>query len=241
MLFYSDEEYSQYLQDASWTREDTDLLFRLCKEYDLRFIIIHDRFQDQSPSAQFRRTEVRLLQDPESSVYGRVEQQQKKEEEEEEGEEAGQRARGSRRRRRRGSDDGMMVDDAPEEEEEEQNSSQAVSSSSSSSSSALLENTAAERGVLEARPIQVGQVLPAISSAALSYKSIEDLKQRFYSIQRILLTLRNGNDNSESSPSSLLVFFFFFFISYLEFSLSLPSLSTECMIVKSHFFFFSSV
>ncbi|KAK3590712.1 hypothetical protein CHS0354_012286 [Potamilus streckersoni] len=41
---YSDLEYQQHLHDDSWTRQETDYLFDLCKRFDLRFIIIHDRW-----------------------------------------------------------------------------------------------------------------------------------------------------------------------------------------------------
>jgi DNA methyltransferase 1-associated protein 1 len=32
------------LEDNDWTREETDTLFDLCERFDLRFIVIHDRF-----------------------------------------------------------------------------------------------------------------------------------------------------------------------------------------------------
>lgn len=41
---YSDLEYQQHLHDDSWTRQETDHLFDLCKRFDLRFIVIHDRW-----------------------------------------------------------------------------------------------------------------------------------------------------------------------------------------------------
>ncbi|XP_057959314.1 SWR1-complex protein 4 isoform X2 [Malania oleifera] len=41
---YSDEEYEKYLTDSTWTKEETDQLFDLCKQFDLRFIVIADRF-----------------------------------------------------------------------------------------------------------------------------------------------------------------------------------------------------
>lgn len=41
---YTDEEYAKYLSDSNWTREETDQLFDLCEQFDLRFIIIADRF-----------------------------------------------------------------------------------------------------------------------------------------------------------------------------------------------------
>ncbi|KAG9150308.1 hypothetical protein Leryth_017615 [Lithospermum erythrorhizon] len=41
---YTDDEYEKYLQDPMWTKEETDQLFELCERFDLRFIIIADRF-----------------------------------------------------------------------------------------------------------------------------------------------------------------------------------------------------
>lgn len=41
---YTDQEYIQYLQVDNWTRAETDHLIDLCKRFDLRFIIIHDRW-----------------------------------------------------------------------------------------------------------------------------------------------------------------------------------------------------
>ncbi|KAG6542443.1 hypothetical protein Mapa_016133 [Marchantia paleacea] len=40
---YTDEEYSKYLTDTTWNKEETDQLFDLCEQFDLRFIIIADR------------------------------------------------------------------------------------------------------------------------------------------------------------------------------------------------------
>ncbi|KAF3962311.1 hypothetical protein ACB098_10G067200 [Castanea mollissima] len=41
---YTDEEYEKYLNDPGWTKEETDQLFDLCQQFDLRFIVIADRF-----------------------------------------------------------------------------------------------------------------------------------------------------------------------------------------------------
>lgn len=41
---YSSEEYSRMLEDPYWSREETDYLFALVKEYDVRFFVIHDRY-----------------------------------------------------------------------------------------------------------------------------------------------------------------------------------------------------
>ncbi|KAL9649014.1 hypothetical protein ABK040_008392 [Willaertia magna] len=54
---YNEQEYKDLIepidnennekQNVKWTKEETDLLFSLCKQFDLRFIIIHDRFSCQ--------------------------------------------------------------------------------------------------------------------------------------------------------------------------------------------------
>ncbi|XP_063971892.1 DNA methyltransferase 1-associated protein 1 [Diachasmimorpha longicaudata] len=41
---YSNAEYVQHLVSNGWTRAETDHLFDLCKRFDLRFIIIQDRW-----------------------------------------------------------------------------------------------------------------------------------------------------------------------------------------------------
>ncbi|EES04713.1 hypothetical protein BDA96_04G091300 [Sorghum bicolor] len=41
---YTDEEYEKYLVDPDWSKEETDQLFELCERFDLRFIVIADRF-----------------------------------------------------------------------------------------------------------------------------------------------------------------------------------------------------
>ncbi|KAK1292185.1 hypothetical protein QJS10_CPB17g00974 [Acorus calamus] len=41
---YTDEEYEKYLTDPTWTKEETDQLFEMCQQFDLRFLLIADRF-----------------------------------------------------------------------------------------------------------------------------------------------------------------------------------------------------
>ncbi|KAI3773220.1 hypothetical protein L6452_04425 [Arctium lappa] len=41
---YTDEEYEKHLMDPAWTKEETDQLFDLCERFDLRFVVIADRF-----------------------------------------------------------------------------------------------------------------------------------------------------------------------------------------------------
>lgn len=45
-----------YLHDDAWTKAETDHLFDLARRFDLRFVVIHDRYDHQqfkvSPGAQ---------------------------------------------------------------------------------------------------------------------------------------------------------------------------------------------
>ncbi|QCD98307.1 SWR1-complex protein 4 [Vigna unguiculata] len=44
VIKYTDEEYDKYLTNPMWTKEETDQLFDLCERFDLRFVVIADRF-----------------------------------------------------------------------------------------------------------------------------------------------------------------------------------------------------
>ncbi|KAH7914414.1 hypothetical protein BJ138DRAFT_400416 [Hygrophoropsis aurantiaca] len=41
---YSQDEYTRFLEDRDWTKEETDYLFNIVKEYDSRWYIAHDRY-----------------------------------------------------------------------------------------------------------------------------------------------------------------------------------------------------
>lgn len=45
---YTDKEYDKYIRQDSegWTKDETDLLWELCERFDMRFIVIFDRFDD---------------------------------------------------------------------------------------------------------------------------------------------------------------------------------------------------
>uniref|UniRef100_K7FP01 DNA methyltransferase 1-associated protein 1 n=1 Tax=Pelodiscus sinensis TaxID=13735 RepID=K7FP01_PELSI len=44
---YSEQEYQMYLHDDAWTKAETDHLFDLSRRFDLRFVVIHDRYDHQ--------------------------------------------------------------------------------------------------------------------------------------------------------------------------------------------------
>ncbi|KAF9918492.1 swr complex subunit, partial [Modicella reniformis] len=42
---FSAEEYKTYLQDPDWTLKETNYLWDLCRRFDLRWVVIQDRYQ----------------------------------------------------------------------------------------------------------------------------------------------------------------------------------------------------
>jgi len=45
---YSQYEYDQHLTDPNWTSQETTYLFNLLREFDLRFIVVADRYSFQN-------------------------------------------------------------------------------------------------------------------------------------------------------------------------------------------------
>ncbi len=41
---YTSQEYQLHLHDEKWTKQATDHLFDLCNRFDLRWVVVHDRF-----------------------------------------------------------------------------------------------------------------------------------------------------------------------------------------------------
>lgn len=60
---YSESEYNQFLKSEDWSQAETDHLMDLCQRFDLRFIIIHDRWD----RAAFRD---RSIEDLKERYYG---------------------------------------------------------------------------------------------------------------------------------------------------------------------------
>ena len=50
----SDAEYHNHLMVDGWTRAETDHLLDLCSRFDLRFPVIHDRWNRQVKAIEIR-------------------------------------------------------------------------------------------------------------------------------------------------------------------------------------------
>ncbi|CAH2991315.1 unnamed protein product [Chilo suppressalis] len=60
---YTESEYNQYLKSEDWSQAETDHLMDMCQRFDLRFIVIHDRWD----RAAFRD---RSIEDLKERYYG---------------------------------------------------------------------------------------------------------------------------------------------------------------------------
>ncbi|KAJ8346157.1 hypothetical protein SKAU_G00303500 [Synaphobranchus kaupii] len=65
---YSEQEYQQHLNDDGWTKSETDHLLDLAQRFDLRFIVIHDRYDHQ----QYRKRSVEDLKERYYSVCAKL-------------------------------------------------------------------------------------------------------------------------------------------------------------------------
>ncbi|KOO22767.1 DNA methyltransferase 1-associated protein 1-like protein [Chrysochromulina tobinii] len=54
ILTYTDEEYDRHLTHPAWDRTETALLFDLCRRFDLRWPVIHDRFPEGRTMEQLK-------------------------------------------------------------------------------------------------------------------------------------------------------------------------------------------
>ncbi|KAG2393656.1 hypothetical protein C9374_007187 [Naegleria lovaniensis] len=70
---YDDDEYKEIIEplhkNENWSREETDLLFSLCQQYDLRFMVIHDRFCTSELKTQHSPVPPRSVEDLKKRYY----------------------------------------------------------------------------------------------------------------------------------------------------------------------------
>ncbi|KAG0232191.1 swr complex subunit [Actinomortierella wolfii] len=67
---YTPEEYTKHLQDPDWTMEETAYLWDLCRRFDLRWVVIQDRYEwpPREEDAMAYRTIAGVVPKPEPSA-----------------------------------------------------------------------------------------------------------------------------------------------------------------------------
>ena len=69
---YTDEQYERHLVDDDWTKHETDYLMTLCREYDLRWVLIADRYEytgDGPTDLQMLDPKIRSMEDMKTRYY----------------------------------------------------------------------------------------------------------------------------------------------------------------------------
>ena len=66
---YTDEQYQKILQSDNWTKQETDYLVRLAIEYDLRWVVIADRYDYQAPATSGESLPQRTMEDLKARYY----------------------------------------------------------------------------------------------------------------------------------------------------------------------------
>ncbi|KAH8917479.1 hypothetical protein BT69DRAFT_1313740 [Atractiella rhizophila] len=66
---YTDKEYLNYLRDEEWTKAETDYLFDLVLEYQLRWPVIYDRYDFPSTSSTAETAPSRTMEDIKARYY----------------------------------------------------------------------------------------------------------------------------------------------------------------------------
>eukprot|EP00052_Salpingoeca_macrocollata_P015447 m.123036 g.123036 ORF g.123036 m.123036 type:complete len:390 (-) comp19687_c0_seq1:129-1298(-) len=69
---YTDAEYQAHLIDPLWTYEETNLLMSLCREFDVRFVIVQDRYLQRvvQLDPRKRKEKHRSIEDLKARYYG---------------------------------------------------------------------------------------------------------------------------------------------------------------------------
>ena len=67
LLFWKQHSFWTFFPDKEWTKEETDYLFFLAKDYDTRWYIIHDRYD--FPDGKQRTMEVCLYHESTRSLF----------------------------------------------------------------------------------------------------------------------------------------------------------------------------
>lgn len=158
------EDYDAAFQDSSWSFEETKYLFDLCREYDLRWVVIHDRYafernnsNDSEPDQDVEMEEANA-EDKEDSNSAEPQTADKDSENEKKDNES------QSERESNGQSDQSEGSAKPEESE---------------SSTAVKKESSDENGKVAAK-----------EEDGSDGRSLEDLKARFYDVYRALFKAR---------------------------------------------------
>lgn len=175
---YSSDEYVSHLRDESgnWSREETDYLFGLCHRYDLRWFVIKDRWDFDSNSSEDVPASTEEAKPPSTS-----------------GPSTADLPNGT---------DNATISDAKAEDQDLEKKAENVNGDALTSTPDIAASAAAPAGLFAgpaATPaIETVQEVPQ----GKKERTIEELKDRYYSVCRRLIRARPASD--ENAKQALL-------------------------------------
>ena len=189
-LDYTDEEYQEYCHDPAWSRQETDRLMQLAKQFDLRFILMEDRYNEASESALKRWTDSQLPSVDEKHIQHIVVDVLKREKD----------------LHHPSTNNNTTTTDATttatttvsskpvEESKMSDDATASASATTAALSTTTTTTTAPSSTPFSSSAASSSAAASAFAAGAYPYRSVESLKARFYFLQQTLTTLRNASD-----------------------------------------------
>lgn len=179
---YTDEEYEQWLQDDFWSKQETDTLFALCREYNCNFYVIADRFpeyvadatdnsrmqvDDDRVSVGFDGTEVGEAKDKLSYTEATTSREAEK---------------GTKQE-----DSQSIISDKDAASQKDSTRTESPVKTEANEQEYSQTSASEEKAESNADSITPSQLY----GSAAPMRSVDDLKDRFYTVSRKLLLVRN--------------------------------------------------
>ncbi|ANB11978.1 Swc4p [Sugiyamaella lignohabitans] len=193
------QDYDEAFADDSWSYDETCYLFGLCKEYDLRWVVIHDRYDFAKDSSNDNEKKDGQNEKAEG------EDSDEKKAEKEQGSDVDSSDEADKNESKEDADaDAMDVDEEEPENADVKSSDDKESSGKDdddSSKDAAADKSNDEKKIektAEENQEKTGAVAAPDTQAS---RTIEDLKLRFYGVCRALLKLQQTRSGIALSPA----------------------------------------
>lgn len=179
LIGFSPEEYASHLKDPDWTMEETSYLWDLCRRFDLRWVVIQDRYE--WPPQEADRLALQYYNGNNLVISENALNVTKKE----------------------GEDTPMKDASAVTAGSGESSIKAALGDDTSSSTGATnAATTTASGSKPPTAPASTSQAVVSITPAKT--RSMEDLKHRYYAINRILTKIRMSDASQAVEKAQLL-------------------------------------
>ncbi|KAF9166282.1 swr complex subunit [Actinomortierella ambigua] len=201
---YTPEEYTKHLQDSDWTMEETAYLWDLCRRFDLRWVLIQDRYEwpPREEDAMAYRTIAGVVPKPESSAQAQ----------------SSQSSSSTDAVTTSGAAPSNAMDTTPDSistQIQPNGASSTLSTPSTTSDATAIASLTPAAGATSSTSVATtpAEATPAPASVVVKkeevdvvrkVRTMEDLKARYYAINRTLIRLRMSDSSQAVEKAQLL-------------------------------------